>query len=242
MNTEVRTWPQELICMRPAVLDVQSIAAGIYERTCRTTFNAPGFCVVNLGQSVDSTALRQLMVDLKRSMAAIHATRTGKTLVYFSAKRFDQQESTRPHLDGGPEESLLMLGYEPSDVDSELEISDYALCAFDLGLTPGEFMARHNPMFQSESALLRPYCTRIPGFSRNDFQIACINNSCAPFSQDHPQWQGTLHTATILTPDASKHRVLNHTIIASAPTGTPDAITESQQQEFITTSAVVRSE
>lgn len=53
-------------------------------------------------------------------------------------------------------------------------------------------------------------------------------------------WQGTLHTATILTPDESKRRVINSTMIASVPLGTPDSITESQQQEFITTSTVLR--
>ncbi len=39
-----------------------------------------------------------------------------------------------------------MLGYEPSEVDSKLEISDYTRCAHDLGLSSDEFMAEHNPM------------------------------------------------------------------------------------------------
>ena len=180
------------------------------------------------------------MVDLKRAMARIQESRTDSALIYLSAARFDQQETTRPHLDGGPDECFLMLGYEPSDVDSELEISDYAKCAFDLGLSPNEFMAKHNPMFQSGYELLRPYSTRIPCFSRNDFQIACVNNSSAPFSQDQPMWQGTLHTATILSPDESARRVINSTMIALAPKGTPDTISESKQKEFVTTSTVRR--
>ncbi len=59
---------------------------------------------------------------------------------------FDQQETTRPHLEGGREKCLLTLGYEPSEVDLELEISDYTRCALDLGLSSDEFMAEHNPM------------------------------------------------------------------------------------------------
>ena len=141
MNTEALTWPRDSICLRPSSLDAQSLAANIYDRTCRTDFDAPGFCVVNAGHSVDSVAFRQLMVDLKRTMAAIHESKTGSTFVYLSAARFDQQETTRPHLDGGPDECFLMLGYEPSEVDAELEISDYAKCAFDLGLTPKEFLS-----------------------------------------------------------------------------------------------------
>ncbi|NIR49767.1 hypothetical protein GWO43_14715, partial [candidate division KSB1 bacterium] len=192
MNAKALTWPRNLICMRPSSLDVLPIAAAIYDRTCRTDFEAPGFCVVNAGQAIDSVAFRQLMVDLKRAMAAIHESKTDKTLVYLSAMRFDQQVTTRPHLDGGPDECFLMLGYEPSDVDSELEISDYAKCAFDLGIAPEDFMARHNPMFEPGEELLRPYTIRIPCFSPSDFQIICVNNSFAPFSLDQPMWQGTL--------------------------------------------------
>ncbi len=240
MNVEALTWPRESICMSPSSLDVQSIAADIHGRTCRTDFDAPGFCVVNAGHSIGSVGCRQLMVDLKRAMAAIHESKTGDTLIYLSAARFDQQTTTKPHLDGGPDECFLMLGYEPSEVDASLAISDYAKCAFDLGISPKDFMTKHNPMFQSGYELLRPYTTHIPCFSQTDFQIICINNSSAPHSRDPSTWQGTLHTATISTPDESKRRVVNSTMIAPAPAATPDSITESQQQDFIHTSAVRR--
>ena len=117
------------------------------------------------------------MVNLKLEMSSIHLMKTGNVLHYLSAARFDQQTSTKPHLDGGPDECFLMLGYEPSAVDSELEISDYAKCAFDLGLSPKEFMAKHNPMFHSGYEMLRPYSTRVPCFLPDDYQIVCINNS-----------------------------------------------------------------
>lgn len=240
MNAEALSWPPETICLRPRSLDVKTVAADLYARTCRTDFDAPGFCILNAGHAIDSIGCRRLMVDLKREMAAIHESNTGNTLIYLSAARFDQQTTTKPHLDGGPDECFLMLGYEPSDVDAELQICDYSKCAFDLGLSPKEFMAKHNPMFQSGYELLRPYSTRIPCFSRTDDQIICINNSSAPFSRDQPAWQGTLHTATILTPDESKRRVVNSTMIASAPAGTPDTVTESEQQEFINSSIVRR--
>lgn len=233
-------WPRDSICMHPTSRDVSLIAPDVYNRTCRTDFDEPGFCVVNVGPSVDSVAFRRMMVELKCAMTALHASETGNTLIYLSAARFDQQETTRPHLDGGPEECFLMLGYEPSDVDAEVEIADYAKCAFDLGITPNDFLAKHNPMFQSGAEMLGPYSTRIPCFSRTDFQILCINNSSAMFSRNPPTWQGTLHTATILTPDESKRRVINSTMIAPARIGTPDAISESELEEFLTTPVVRR--
>jgi hypothetical protein len=240
MDAEVLNWSPREICLRRATIDVESLAADIYARTCRTDFNAPGFCVLNIGCETDSTACRRLMVDLKLAMAGLHESKSGKTLVYHSAARFDQQNSTKPHLDGGPEESLLMLGYEPSAVDAELEITDYAKCAFDMGLTPREFMAQHNPMFKAGYELLRPYAVRIPCFSRTDFQIICINNSSAPYSTVAPAWQGSLHTATILTPDESQRRVVNSTMIAPAPSGASDQISAAQLDEFLHSSAVRR--
>jgi len=125
-------------------------------------------------------------------------------------------------------------------VDSEVEITDYARCAFDLGLTPEELLSRHNPMFKSGFDILRPYSTRVPCFSRTKFQIICINNSSAKISPSQPAWQGTLHTATILTADENERRVINSTMIASAPLGTPDAIESGTLDEFVSTSAVRR--
>ena len=122
-------------------------------RTCRHEFDQPGFCLLNAGRALDSMGFRRLMADLKQAMAEIHEARTGNTLVYLSAARFDQQTTTKPHLDGGPQECFLMLGYEPSAVDAKLEIADYSKCAFDLGLTPQEFLAKHNPMFQAGGAV-----------------------------------------------------------------------------------------
>lgn len=204
------------------------------------SFDAPGFCVLNVGQGIDSVAFRRLMVDLKREMAAVHEEATGSTLAYLSAARFDQQETTRPHLDGGPDECFLMLGYEPSAIDSEFEIADYAKCAFDLGISPKEFMAEYNPMFRSGYEILRPYTTRLSCFSRADYQIICINNSCSPWSDSRPTWQGTLHRATIPAPDESELRVIDSTMIASVPVGTPDRIDGDELNEFMTTSTVRR--
>lgn len=238
MDIAVTDWSSESICLDTTSQDLPSLAREIYARTCRAEFTAPGFCLVNAGNNTGSVAFRQLMVSLKLEMTAIHEKVTGNTLVYISASRFDQQNSTKPHLDGGPDESLIMLGYEPSEIESEIEISDYSRSAADLGISPKEFMSRHNPMFHSGYELLRPYVTRIPCFSRADFQIVGINNSSAAF--DGKSWQGTLHTATMPAPDESKRRIINSMMIASAPIGTPDSISAAELRDFIHSSSVRR--
>lgn len=233
------SWPADSLCLHASPGNVEAVAHEVYQRTCRTNLDEPGFCVVSLTGDVDSRALRRAMVDLKRAMGVLHDAQAGRALHYLSVGRFDQQATTKPHLDGGPDECLLMLGYEPSDVDSELEISDYAKCAFDLGITPKQFMVQHNPMFQVGYDLLRPYSVRVPCFSSREFQIVCVNNSSAPYSPGL-SWQGTLHTATVHDPDLSKRRVINSTMIASVELGMVEPVSTGEQQEFVRTSLVRR--
>src|SRR5438105_4922610 len=105
------------------------------------------------------------MVALKRRLQGIHRSRARRDLVFLSAARFDQQVTTKPHRDGGPEECFLMLGYEPSQVRAEILISDFSRCAQDMGMTPGQWLEAHNPMFRPGADLLRPYTTRVACYS-----------------------------------------------------------------------------
>ena len=225
--------------MNLATFDTYKIALEIYSSTCRTGFNAPGFCILNFGNRIDSITFRQLMVDIKTQLAKIHERETNKTLIYLSAGRFDQQESTKPHLDGGPQESLLMLGYEPTQIDSTVEIIDFSKCAFEFELTPNEFMAKYNPMFKSNISILEPYSTYIESFSKEDYQIVCINNSSSPYSYNK-SWQGVLHNATIKNPNESIRRIINSTMIAPALLKEIDVISQADIKDFIHTSKVKR--
>ena len=54
------------------------------------------------------------MVVIKRELQSIHRKNSGRELLYLTAERFDQQQTTKFHLDGAPAESILMLGYEPT--------------------------------------------------------------------------------------------------------------------------------
>lgn len=238
MKSSVRAVSNTSFCLTFRSGNLDQLALEVYERVCRTRFDQPGFCVVDLGADLGSRPFRQLMVDLKQEMAAIHERQTNKTLIYLSAGRFDQQTSTRPHLDGGPDESMLMLGYEPSDIAADLEISDYTRCAADMGLSPKEFMERHNPMFHAGFELLRPYATALQCFDPSVFQIVAINNSSAPIDEQH--WLGTLHTATIPNPDESKRRIINSTMLAPEPIGSRDVISADDLHEFVHTSRVRR--
>ena len=133
-----------------------------------------------------------------------------------------------------------MLGYEPTDIVSEVALADYSQCAHDLHITPDEFLAKHNPMFAPGAKLLENYITPLSAFSNKNFQIILINNSLTPLEGSSAGWQGVLHTATIVTPDQSKRRIINSTMLGVFPAGTPEAISEADQLGFMTTTLVRR--
>ena len=213
--------------------DLAETAAKLYERVCRADFERPGFSLLDLGNGVSPVALREMMVGLKNELQRIHRERAGKDLVYVSAGRFDQQTTTKLHRDNGPEENLLMLGYEPSQVPSEVALADYSRCAFEMGITPAEFLERHNPMFAAGADLLLPHVTRVTCFAHASAQIVLVNNSAAPYDPAAGNWQGVLHTATILRPSPELRRAVNSTMIASVPMGAPEGVSETRLAEFM---------
>jgi hypothetical protein len=243
-GTLTTSWSESDFCLASGAAEAEQhladLVATVYERVCRTDFLAPGFCLLNLGTQLSSQQFRHIMLALERAMRPIHRARLGRDLVLLSAGRFDQQATTKPHRDGGPDECFLMLGYEPSTVQADLLMSDYSRYAYDLGMTPREFLDKHNPMFVAGECLLEGYTTRVSCFCNENYQILFVNNSNAPFSAEVPAWQGVLHTAVIRNPDASARRVVNSVMVASVPVGVSEAISESEQEEFMQTEVVRR--
>src|SRR4051794_18170228 len=82
--------------------DVDQIAAWAYSRLLRESFNFPGFVLIQFSPSIGSTDLRRIMVELKRKLSDIHREKTSRELCYRSMGRFNQQTTTKFHLDGAP--------------------------------------------------------------------------------------------------------------------------------------------
>ena len=172
------------------------------------------------------------MVDLEREFSAVAEARGGKRFRIASLGRFDQQTTTKFHLDGAPDESLLVLGYEPTEVESEVRLADYSRAAHDLGLSPGEFLERHKPMYQGGEALLAPYVTVLADPPAGHSRILLINNSKSPFDGTSPQ--GVLHRATIPSPDPARHRIINSMMLVTTGERVPADVTD----RFLTTDDV----
>lgn len=226
-------------CLQAKADDVAMLAQEVNSLVLRTDFNAPGYCVVKLLDASSSIGFRAAMLELKDAMSEIVQRSHGEPLACVSAARFDQQNSTKPHLDAGPEQNFLLLGYEPTNVESDLQITDYCKCAFDDGVSPLELLIQHNPMLRSGRDALSPFTTQVPCFANSDFRIVCINNSSAPYGPEQRKWQGVLHTAIVPRVDESSRRVINSMMLA--PSGLiDDQLSQSELEEFARTSVVRR--
>ena len=215
--------------------DVSEDAEAVFTRVFRMDYAQPGFAVLVLPAGTGSHELRRYMTTLKARLSKMHAAQWGEGLEYLSLGRFDQQNTTRLHLDGAPERSFLMLGYEPTNVRSEFHIADFTRCAHDLGIGPSEFLRLHNPMFSSGAELLSQYLVSISDWQEDRPRIVVINNSMAAqgtFGATH----GVLHGATILSPDPTAARVINSTMMAPACFATCDPAMHVQQ--FLSTDEI----
>ncbi len=212
----------------------------LYRTVCRQTLDRPGFCVLTLPATEASARMRDRMVALTRALSGRHLRETGEELIYQSATRFDQQGTTKLHRDGGPENCFLMLGYEPSTVESEVAVADSSACARRPGAL-GAGTARPAQPDVSRRGRAAPAVHDPPGVVPSGrAQIVCVNNSLRSTAERPWSWKGMLHTAQILRPDPLQSRVINSTLIVSVPVGTAPFLTDQEIEEFRTTEAVHR--
>jgi hypothetical protein len=172
------------------------------------------------------------MLQLKEQLTAVCFRHNGERFVYLSLGRFDQQETTRFHLDGAPDRSLLMLGYEPSPVASCLFLADYTRRAFELGITPKQFLVDHNPAFGHGEQELAGHITAIRLGHLLHSQVLLINNGSLPFMPNRVNPLGVLHKAEILNPNSGERRIVNSIMLATDACG-ENAVGSADQQEFV---------
>lgn len=195
--------------------NVLQFAEEVFERVFRSELDQPGFVVLVMPENLSSSELRQSMTVLKERLSELHTMKWGEALEYLSLGRFDQQNSTKLHLDGAPDRSFLMLGYEPTIVRSEFQIADFSRCACDMDLSPVEFMRQHNPMFNTGAELLKDYTSTVTNWHEDRPRIVIINNSLAEPGTTGATL-GVLHGALIPMPDPQASRIINSTMMAPA--------------------------
>src|SRR5688500_8411452 len=85
-----------------------AVAGRAFDLVWRLDLAAPGFCVLDAGPGVDSPNLRAWMVRPAGLLSEVGVPRVGYGFGVRAAARFDQQVTTKFHLDGGPDRSALV--------------------------------------------------------------------------------------------------------------------------------------
>lgn len=206
-----------------------------FEAVFRHDLKLPGFVLLDLGADVGSRGLREAMIALREGL---EARLTDESLDMLWLGRFDQQATTEFHLDSAADESFLMLGYEPTKVESALFLADFAAWVEHSGQSAQALLHSENPMYVNRAAALSPFVTALEAFERRHFQILLINNSNGNLPGST---LGVMHKAVISHPDPAFPRVINSMMLCRVPTGHPRSIDSDGVLDFLQTEVVLRS-
>jgi hypothetical protein len=220
--------------------DLRSIAEWAATLVFRTDLSQPGFALLDLGVEYTPRHFRGYLIALVAAFDEVYRERFKRKLVYLSLGRFDQQATTRAHRDGSPDESILVLGYEPTPIISRLSLLDCVRCARDRGMTPREFLDRDNPAFGDNESLLRDYETEVAGFQSERYQILVINNSCAPLEGGRCGMLGVLHKAVVFHPQTGQNRYVNSLTLTTAEREEQAGRSDEEVRAFIESAADAR--
>lgn len=179
-------------------------------RVFRTDLERPGFAHLLVGERTAEGVLPQIVAELAEG----YQRDFGRALRVIPQGSFDQQATTQAHRDGGPDESILVLGYEPTTVPSRLLLLDFTRAALERGMTPVEFLARHNPGQPDGRRLLDEYATELADFEPGRAHVVIINNGNRPWEERRTGMLGVLHQGIIPNPDPSARRIIHSVMLA----------------------------
>lgn len=200
--------------MKIETVNIEEIINHSIQNIFRTNTSKPGYVLFDFGTQISSSAFRAVMIGLKNGLATFIQERYNKQLDYQWLGRFDQQVNTPYHLDNASEQSILMLGYEPSEIESELFLADYDSYYHSNAKGIEKEGALYEPIIQESDADILPFRVKLDPFDNKHFKLVVINNSN---SKSNREMLGLYHKATILEPDLNKSRVVNSMMLNFIP-------------------------
>jgi len=207
----------------------------IFDQVWRSSLVGQGYYLLDVG-IIDSKTLRQRMFEVKDKLSEFIP------FGFRSMSRFNQQETTRYHQDGGPDLSILMLGYESSKVKSRLFIADHVCAANDIHVCAANDIQQwpsqilENPPIKvtpqyiiaeamlGRDKLLDSYVTELPQPQEGHSYILLINNS---------KDLGVLHKA-IVEKNPNERRIINSIMLLVGQ----DEVSPDQQSDFLGTDKI----
>lgn len=216
-------------------IDTETIER-VYFNVFRQNYKACGFAILTFSDEIDSRQLRISMLKIKRGLTERVKADFNEVLDYYWLTRFDQQETTKFHRDNAPIDSFLMLGYEPTKIDSQLFIADYHRFVTENSIPIDKYYEKYNPIFKDGEKLLRPYVKAVKFLENSVYRIAVINNS----DLNSDKTRGVLHKAEMISKDPQEERIVNSVMLYLKPEDEPNSMSEDDEIEFVETKKVYR--
>lgn len=208
----------------------------IYKKVFRNSTDHPGFYFKDFGKDIGSVNFRSVMVELKEGLTELVNKNTNHQLNYHWLGRFDHQHTSGFHRDSADPNSILMLGYEPSDIDSRVFLADFSKLVEDKGISMLEYFGGDDVNTSRDEEEIEPYVTELAPFPKDSYRLVILNNAKS-FNQ--PSF-GVFHRGEVPEKSNGSDRVINSIMMYLTDKGTVESYGEKDVAEFINTQEVNR--
>lgn len=206
----------------------------VFSNVFRRKHRYPGFSILSFHQEMNSELLRKTMIDLKSGLSIRCQNKFNQELDYFWLSRFDQQKTTKFHRDNAPIDSYLVLGYEPTKIESRILFADYHRFVSENKLSIDEYYKLYNPIFKVGEKRLSPYIIANKKLDKTSFHIVIINNS----DLESEKTFGILHKAEMITKDQNQERIVNSMMLCLKSSNEPQKISKQDEIRFVGTKEI----
>lgn len=208
-----------------------------YDVVFRCSTDQPGFYYQDLGGDLDSHDFRRVMVELMKGLMALSELHSDVGLDIRWIGRFNHQHTSRFHRDNADAHSFLMLGYEPTKVDSRVSVADYSKWIETQAISTMTYFGSNTEVNTArDEDELEPFVTEFSPFSNDHYHLLLLNNSKA--FDGNPL--GVFHRGVVAEPDTDHDRVIN-SIMLYAGGDKRSSVPDTQViDEFVTTDKVNR--
>lgn len=215
----------------------QDLIKTIYSNVFRQNTERKGYYYLNLGCNINSKTFRQSMVNIKNRLSALCKKNMNKELHYQSLGRFNHQYTSKPHRDTAPDHSFLMLGYEPTVVESTVYITDYSKFIERENIPIDAFFGEDKEAnLVHNISQFEEYIKEIRPFNKNDYRIIIANNSRSYKEKTF----GVFHSAEIPKKMDNQDRIINYMMLKLSSLNSEERYTIQNIKKFLNTEKVNR--
>lgn len=209
----------------------------IYESIFRDSTNDSGFYFQDMGKQIDSKTFRQIMIELKEGLSNLCKKRSNKRLNYHWMGRFNHQHTSGFHRDNAAEHSFLILGYEPTKVDSRVYLADYTKLIEKENISLNTyFHSDQEENVASKDWSLKPYVSELTPFYKDTFRLVILDNS----KSFNEKTFGVFHRGEVLKSIDGEDRVINSIMLHLCDSETEEQHTQKQIRDFVNTDRIDR--